>query len=284
MLALISTLAMIPLGAFADTPVTRLGQGINSYNVHDYSATIQQLRALEPQVPRLADYIAYHLASAELQTGDIDGAVRDLATYRAHPVPSSPLAGKIALLYAHALLDKKQAASNSAALATLQADYKMLPQPDGDFALARAYEAQGEKLQAALAYVKIYYVTRIPTSRRNRGRRWIVCVRSSAKIFPSAPPSQQLERCQKWLDAREFLKAREEYTVLAGTLPEPDRDQAKVGIGVANFLAGDANGAIHYLKDLKVSRTEADARRLYYLTEAARKTGDDAGMMQPSRN
>jgi tetratricopeptide (TPR) repeat protein len=98
------------------------------------------------------------------------------------------------------------------------------------------------------------------------------------KDFPAAPPSQQLERCQKWLDAREFLKAREEYTVLAGTLPEPDRDQAKVGIGVANFLAGDANGAIHYLKDLKVAHTDADARRLYYLTEAARKTGDDAEM------
>jgi hypothetical protein len=109
-------LILLPLGGWADTPVIRLGQGINSHNVHDYSATIQQLRALEPQVPRLADYIAYHLASAELQTGDIDGAVRDLATYRAHPVPSSPLAGKIGWIYARALLDKKQPASNATAL------------------------------------------------------------------------------------------------------------------------------------------------------------------------
>jgi soluble lytic murein transglycosylase len=272
-------LALIPLGAFADTPVTRLGQGINSYNVHDYSATIQQLRALEPQVPRLADYIAYHLASAELQTGDIDGAVRDLATYRAHAVPSSPLAGKIALLYAHALLDRKQSASNATALAALQADYKLLPQPDGDIALARAYEAQGEKLQAALAYVKIYYS--YPNTDL-AAQSWTAMDRlrpQLGKDFPSAPPSQQLERCQKWLDAREFLKAREEYSVLAGTLPEPDRDEAKVGIGVANFMSGDANGAIHYLKDLKVTHSEADARRLYYLTEAARKTGDDAAMM-----
>ena len=51
-----------------------------------------------------------------------------------------------------------------------------------------------------------------------------------------------IERCQKWLDAKEYNKARAEYAALASTLPEPDRDQAKVGIGAADFLAGDAAG------------------------------------------
>jgi soluble lytic murein transglycosylase len=273
-------LMLIAASAFADTPITRVGQGINAYNVHDYSTTIQQLRALEPQVPRLADYIAYHLASAELLTGDIDAAVRDMATYRAHPVISSPLAGKIGLLYAHALLDQKQPAANALALNILQTDYKLLPQPDGDFALARAYEAQGEELQAALAYVKVYYS--YPNTDL-AAQAWTAMERlrpQLGKDFPSAPARQQLERCQKWLDAREFLKARQEYSALAGTLPEPDRDQAKVGIGVADFLGGDATAAMRYLKDLKVAHSDADAERLYYLTEAARKTDDDAGMME----
>ena len=104
-----------------------------------------------------------------------------------------------------------------------------------------------------------------------------------SRDFPVAPPAQQLERCQKWLDAKEFNKARAEYAALASTLPEPDRDQAKVGIGAADFLAGDAAAALKYLKGLKVARSEADARRLYYLTEAARKTGDDAEMADAVR-
>ncbi len=273
------SLMLWPVGVWADTAVTQLGQGLNSYNVHDYSGAVQQLRTLPGQIPRLSDYIAWHLASAELQTGDTDGAVRDLEAYRTHPVSTSPLAVKIALLYARALLDKRQPPSNALALETLQSDYRMLPQPDGDFTLAMAYEAQGEKLQAALAYVKVYYS--YPNT-DPAAQSWNAMERLRpllGKDFPSPSPLQQLERCQKWLDAREFFKARQEYSALADTLAEPDRDEAKVGTGVADFLAGDAKAAIRYLNDLKVARSGADARRLYYLAEAARKTGDDTAML-----
>src|SRR5690348_6618179 len=101
-----SLLIILPSAVWADAVATRLGQGVNAYNVHDYSSTVQQMRGLEPQVPRLSDYIVWYLASAEMQAGDIDGAVRDLASYRTHAVASSPLAGKISLLYARALLEK----------------------------------------------------------------------------------------------------------------------------------------------------------------------------------
>jgi soluble lytic murein transglycosylase len=274
---------LLPAAVLADTAVTRVGQGVNSYNVHDYSGTVQQLRALEPQIPRLADYVVWHRASAEMQTGDIDGAVRDVTAYRTHPIASSPLAGKIALLYARALLHKKEPASNSVALETLQSDYRLLPQPDGDFTLAMAYEAQGEKLQAALEYVKVYYA--YPNTDL-AAQSWTAMERLRpllGKDFPSAPPLQQLERCQKWLDAREFFKARQEYSALAGTLPEPERDEAKVGIGVADFLAGNTHAAVRYLSDLKVARSQADARRLYFLAEAARRNSDDALMMDAIR-
>ena len=266
--------------AATDTAPNRLGQGVNAYNLRDFPGTIQQLRGLQPQIPKLSDYVVFHLASSELQTGDIDGAVRDLTAYRAQPVLSSPLAGKISLLFARALLDQRQPASNSKALDVLQTDYKLLPQPDGDFALAMAYESLGEKLQAALTYQKVYYA--FPNTDL-AAQSWTAMDRLRLVLnrdFPVAPPRQQLERCQKWLDTKEFSKARQEYVVLASTLPEPDRDQAKVGIGAADFLAGDAASALRYLNGLKVARGEADARRLYFLTEAAKKTGDDAVMAE----
>src|SRR4051812_17468999 len=77
----------------------RLGQGINAYSQRDYQTVVQQLRGVPAQLPKVSDYAVYYLASSELQTGDIDGAVRDLRAYRAQPAtPSSPLAGKISLL------------------------------------------------------------------------------------------------------------------------------------------------------------------------------------------
>lgn len=262
----------------AETAPTRLGQGINAYNVKDYSGAVQQLRGLQPQLPKLADYIAYHLGSAELQASDFEGAVRDLNAYRAHPVVSSPLAGKISLLHARALLDLRLPASNSRALEILQTDYKLLPQPDGDFSLGMAYEATGEKLQAAVTYQKVYFGSP-NTELAAQSLTALERLRTAlGKDYPVAPPRQELERCQKWLDVKEFFKARQEYAALAGTLPEPDRDQAKVGIGAADYLAGDAASALKYLKGLKPAKTEADARRLYFLTEAAKKTGDDTEM------
>jgi len=262
----------------ADLAEMRLGQGVNAYNAHDYGGAIQQLRGLAPQLPKVSDYVTYHLASAELQTGDVDAASRDLAAYRANPVASSPLAGKIGLLQARALLEQRQPAAATTALQALQKDYKVLPQPDGDFALAMAYEALGEKPQAALAYVKVYYG--YPNT-DTAAKAWDAMQRlrpELGKDFPSASAQQQLDRCQKWLDARQYNNARQEYAALAANLPEPDRDEARVGIGATDFLAGDTNAALRYLKDLKVTKSEADAERLYYLVEAARKMGEDIDM------
>ncbi|MEP6714770.1 MAG: transglycosylase SLT domain-containing protein [Terriglobia bacterium] len=267
----------------ADQPALRLGQGVNAYNVHDFGAAAQALRGLESQLPWLSDYVMYYRASSELSLGDAASAARDLAVYRANPIASSPLAGKIVWLGARALLDMKQPASNGKALELLQTNYKDLSQPEGDFALGLAFEALGEKLQAALAYEKVYYgfpntpaaALSAPAIERLRA--------ALGKDFPTAPSRQQLERCQKWLDVKEFSKAREEYTALAETLPEPERMDARVGIGVADFLSGDSTAALRYLKALKIPRSEANARRLYYLTEAARRGADDIAMMDAVR-
>jgi soluble lytic murein transglycosylase len=264
--------------AAADLAETRLGQGINAYNAHDYASAVQHLRGLAPQLPRVSDYVTYHLASAELQAGDADAAARDLAAYRANPVDSSPLAGKIGLLQARTLLEQHQPPAATAALQALQKDYKALPQPDGDFTLATAYEALGEKPQAALAYVKVYYG--YPNT-ETAAKAWDGMQRLRpvlGKDFPSAPAQQQLDRCRKWLDARQYNNARQEYAALAASLSEPDRDEARVGIGATDFLAGDTNAALRYLKDLKVAKSEADAQRLYYVVEAARKMGEDIDM------
>lgn len=262
-----------------NSAAVRLGQGILAYRSQNYPGTVSSLRGTQSQLPKLSDYISYHLAVAEDQTGDIDGAIRDLTAYRENPVPGSPFAGKISLQLAKSLLEKRQPAQTVQATHILENDYKILPQPDGDFVLAMAYEAQGEAPQAALVYQRVYYS--YPNTQQ-AADAWTAMERLRVAIgpnFPKVPAKQQLERCERWLAAKEYFKARQEFETLSKSLPEPERDDAKVGVGAAMYLAGDTNGAFRYLKDLHVAKSESDAQRLYYLTEAARKNGDDSAMM-----
>jgi soluble lytic murein transglycosylase len=265
--------------AFADTSLAQLGQGINAWNARDLPGAISKLHGVAAAQPRLADYAVYYLSSAEEQSGDSASALEELNRYRANPIPASPLAGKITLAYAKALLARRQPETNTKALEVLEADYKLLPQPDGDFTVGLAYEAQNEPQQAALAYQRVFYS--YPNT-DTAAQAWTALDHLRASLgadFPKPTAKQQLERCQKWLDAREYYKARQEYEQLSKSLDDSARDDAKVGMGAAIYLSGDSSGAFHYLKNLHVARSEADAERLYYLTEAARKTGDDAEMM-----
>lgn len=276
--ALLLCLAISQTLVAADTGVTALGQGITAYNSRDFGRAITHLENAT-SVTKLADYVTYYRAYAQLLTGNTDGAVSTLATYRASQIESSPLAGKISLLYGRALLDKHDSASATKALQVLQADYKILPQPDGDFAEGLAYEAQGEKPQAALAYERVFYA--YPNTDL-AAQSWTAIERLRTvlgKDFPEPEARQQLDRAAKWLDAKEYQKARKEYAVLEDSLTGAGKDEAKVGVGVADYQAGDAIAALRDLESLHVAKSEVDAERLYYVTESARKAGDDAAMM-----
>lgn len=266
-------------GVAAESGVNALGQGIAAYNSRDFSAAAAHL-AGATEVRELADYVACYRAWAQLLTGNVDGAIATVAAYREHPIASSPLAGRISLVYGRALLDKHEPEATTKALNILQADYKLLPQPDGDFAQALAYEAQGERQQAALAYERVFYA--YPNTDL-AAQSWTAMERlreGLGKDFPVAPAREQLDRAAKWLDAKEYAKARKEYSTLEETLSDPDKDEAKLGIGVTDYLSGDVVVAFHYLKSLHVAHSETDAERLYYLTEAARKQGDDTAMLE----
>jgi soluble lytic murein transglycosylase len=262
----------------AEPGLSDLGQGITAYNSRDFAGAVSHLRNAR-NVTLLSDYVTYNLAYSQVLTGDVDGALGLLNAYRANPIDASPLAGKISLLYGRALLDKRDPESSAKALNVLQTDYKFLPQPDGDFALGLAFEAVGEQLQAALSYERVFYA--YPNTDL-AAQSWTAIDRlrtALGKDFPTPAARQQLDRCEKWLDAKQYAKAREEYSLLAETLAVAEKDDARVGIGASDYLAGNNNQALQYLKGLHVARPEANAERLYYLAESARKANDDREMM-----
>jgi soluble lytic murein transglycosylase len=278
---------VVPIG---DTPaVSRLAQAITAYDKRDFFTAVHLLSA-SGQPAKLRDYVAYYLANAELMTNNGADAVRELGKYSASPVTGSPLAGRIALLYAKALLGQHAAtvAETAKARQILQTDYNVLPQPDGDFTLGQAFEATGFPRQAVVSYQRVYYSH--PSSElADKAKAAFDKLRATlGSDYPEATPRQQLDRANAWLNAKQYLKARQEFVALSTELAGGDRDEAQAGIGAAFFLNGEYSNTISYLAPLHpegATPASADgaAERLYYLTESYRHSNDDAAMLEAVR-
>ncbi|HEY4088396.1 MAG TPA: transglycosylase SLT domain-containing protein [Bryobacteraceae bacterium] len=272
--------SLVSAQAAVDPAVARLGQAVDAYEKKDYSTIIRLLTA-SGQPAKLRDYVAYFLANAELVTNNGGDAVRDLARYASEPVAGSPLTGRLNLLYAKALLGQPNSTIAAALKARqiLESQAPVLPQPDGDFTDAQAMEATGFSRQAAVNYQRVYFL--FPASDyAERARVALERLKGSlGNDYPDAPARLRLGRGKAWLTARQYLKARQEFAMLADDLTGADREEAQSGVGAALYLNGDAAGAVSYLEKLHPENAEAGAERLYYLTEAYRKLEDDSGMM-----
>ncbi len=281
------TKPVVPIG---DTPaVSRLAQAITAYEKRDFFTTVHLLSAAG-QPAKLRDYVVYYLANAELMTNNGADAVRDLGKYSANPVSGSPLAGRIALLHAKALLGQHAATVTNTAKARqiLETNSTLLPQPDGDYTLAQAFEATGFPRQAVVYYQRVYYSH--PTSDlADKAKTAFDRLRPTLGAdYPDATPRQQLDRANAWLTAKQYLKARQDFIALSTELVGGDRDQAQAGIGAAFFLNNEYANTISYLAPLHPEGTtpasaEGAAERLYYLTESYRHSNDDSAMLEAVR-
>jgi soluble lytic murein transglycosylase len=267
-------LALCPMLA-AQTAEARLGRGIEEFESGKYSAAILDLKAAQPKLPKIADYVAYYLASARVELKDFAEARKDLAVFHKLQEPS-PLELKAVLLEAKALaLAPAQNGSAAEGIKLLRERYQELPQPPGDFTLAQAYEAAGQGAQAAEAYQRVYYL--YPTSdSASRAAKALEALRASlGAAYPSPQPQQLLERANQLLAARQYIKARAEFSAVAEQQHGEEHDLAAVGIGAADYLAKRIDKACPYLQSLEVETPQADAERLFYVAECSRRKDDE---------
>jgi soluble lytic murein transglycosylase len=264
-----------------DGALARLALGIASLEQKDYDRAIRYLKAAQPRLPKIEDYAAYYLASARLQAkqgNDEANIPEDLDRLRELPVPS-PLAARAVVLRAKALVDLKNPAE---AVRILRERYSDLPQPDAGLALAAAYEAASDPVNAAAYYQHVYF-GHPDTEAAERASAALILLKDAMGLaYPAATPAQMLERGDRWLAAHEYVHARQEFASLATQLAGLERDQARVRVGVSDYLRGETPAAYRYLESLDV-RLEADAERLYYLAECRRRLNDDDGMLATTR-
>ncbi len=124
----------------ATDPVADLKVGAAALDAKKYPAAIAALEPALKRLPKIADYVAFFLASARLESGDYAAVPKTLdAVFKMTPV--SPLAPRAVLLLSRAY---GKADDPKSAVDALRKNYAILPQPSGDLAMALAFAAADE--------------------------------------------------------------------------------------------------------------------------------------------
>ncbi len=250
-----------------ETAAANLALGVAAFEQKDYAAAIANLK--RSNMPEIADYTAYYEAAARLESKSAADLAKDLAPTHATEI-RSPLAGNAWVLEARAL--------GAGGVGVLREHYADLPQPDGDLALADAYQAAGDLPHAADFYQRVFYQYISGDAAARAAAALLSLKETMGSSYPMPLPQQTLRRADLLLTARQYAAARSEYESLLDQLVGVERDQARVRIGAADLAAGKPGPAAAYLRGLDLKESEADAERHYYLEEAARRMNDDAAM------
>jgi len=250
--------------------LARFALGAISFEQKNYSEAIGNLTSAAARLPKLADYCAYYIAAAHAASNEFDKIPAETAKVRLSTV-ASPLFAKAVLVEAQALAASGQATQ---AIALLRKHYDALPQPDTDAAMAAAYQAANDLPNAAAYFQRVYF--RYPSSNAAAaaGAALETLRKSLGDSYPPAMPEQMLDRANRLLTAGDYARAKSEFLALVPQLAGLERDQARVRAGAADYLANYNAAAYKYLKSLELGPSEADAERMYYLAECARRLND----------
>jgi len=258
----------------AEAAQARLALGVAAYEQKDYTAAITNLRLAAAGLPKLADYAAYYLAASRVEAGDLAGVAQDLEPLH-HSAVHSPLAGKGWLVEARAL----KGSDAPSAVRLLREHYAELSQPEGDVTLADCYQAAGDLANAAEFYQRVYDQFFTGDSATRAAAALLALKDSMGVAYPEPLPEQRMRRADRLLEARLYADAQAEYQAITDQAPQLEREQARVRVGAADYLAGHAAQAYTYLAGLEPGESEADAERLYYMEECARHQGNDGDML-----
>ncbi|MGD1092776.1 MAG: transglycosylase SLT domain-containing protein [Bryobacteraceae bacterium] len=262
----IATVGVVSYAAAGD-PLADLKAGVTAFESQRYAAAIALLQPLGKRLPKLADYVAWFHASSEFESGNFS-AVPKLLEPVWNQAPASPLVARSVILAAKAW---EQADKAGEALKLLRKYYGTLPQPQGDLAMATAFAATGDTVSAVVYYQGIYYGFPNASEAAQASAELTKLRAQLGDNYPPAMPDAMLGRALKLLESGNTARAKQELEALVPQLGGTERELVQVRIGIADYNAKDTLRAQRYLNALEVSAPEADAERIYYLLQCARR-------------
>ncbi|MBZ5586104.1 MAG: hypothetical protein LAQ30_28720, partial [Acidobacteriia bacterium] len=214
-------------------PLARLALGVAAYEHKDFAGAVAALSAA--RLPQISDYAAYYLGAARLESNQNAGVAQVLAVTHAAEIPS-PLAGPAYLLEARALKGTPDA------VRLLRDRYAALPQPEGDLTLADCYQAVNDLPHAADFYQRVYY-EHVSGDAASRAAAALLALRDAmGAAYPPPLPQQLLRRADRFLEIRDYARARDEYASALDRLAGPEREQARVRMGAADRHRNSVDG------------------------------------------
>ncbi len=246
-----------------------LAVGATEAGKEEQEMAAARLQMVKTRLPALADYAAFHRARALYGLQDYNGAIAELEAVL-NSDPRSPLEADAVMLAGEIYLASNYGVEGAR---LLEKYIDTLPRPAGRALLARCYEAAGELTSAARAFQKVYYEYPVSAEAGSAFTALSRIRRRLGRDYPEAPAKARFTRVDALMRAGQHLTAREELQEMTERLTGADRDLARVWLGKARYIREHDSVAYRWLKSLKVSDDEAEAQRLYYLLESARRLG-----------
>jgi soluble lytic murein transglycosylase len=236
----------------------------------DYAKAIDPLNRAKAGASELGDYVAYYLGDAYLKTARNAEALSTLADFSKN-FPDSLLIRDAHLLYANALLEEGRAAEAAALLEKERAPVRS----DVEFAIGRAYEAAGEKQKAASAFRNLYF--NLPGS-----------IEADAagtelhKLGISGDVAERRTRADLLFKARHYGEAAHDYRELVneGQVSPVERPEVQLALAGSLEKSDRSHEARQVLTAMGTQHGDAEAERLYLLSETERSTSDEEAVQR----
>jgi soluble lytic murein transglycosylase len=235
---------------------------------HDYAKAIDPFNRAKAGGSELGDYVAYYLGEAYLNTAHNAEALSTLADFSKN-FPDSLLIRDAHLVYANALLEEGRAPEAAALLEKDRAPVRS----DIELAIGRAYEAAGENQKAASAFRNLYF--NLPTSFEAE-----VAGTELRKLGISGSVAERRTRADLLYKAKHYSDAAHDYHDLVEELAPADRPEVQLALAGALEKSDRSHEARQLLTSMGAQTGDAEAQRLYLLSETARSTSDEEAVQR----
>ena len=235
---------------------------------HDYAKAIDPLNRAKAGASELGDYVAYYLGDAYLKTAHNAEALSTLADFSKN-FPDSLLIRDAHLVYADALLVEGRAQEAAALLEKDRAPVRS----DVEFTIGRAYEAAGVNQKAATAFRNVYF--NLPNS--------IEADAAGAELRKfgiSGDIAERRTRADLLFKARHYSEAAHDYHDLVEEVSPADRPDVQLALAGALEKSDRSHDARQLLTAMGAQHGDAEAERLYLLSETQRSTSDEEAVQR----
>jgi soluble lytic murein transglycosylase len=230
---------------------------------HEYAKAIDPLNHAKAGSGELGDYVAYYLGLAYLNTAHNAETLSTLADFSKN-FPDSLLIRDAHLLDASALLENGRAQE---AAALLEKDRNPL-RSDVEFTIGRAYEAAGDNQNASAIFRNVYF--NLPNSGEAEAAG-----KELRKFAITGTVAERRTRADLLFKAKHYADAAHDYRDLVDEVPPPERPEVKLKLAGALEKSDRSNEARQILTAMGVQTGDAEAERLYLLSETERSTSDE---------